>query len=195
VGSVILTGAYAFGGEKILWGAVTQKVVLPLLFSPVAAWGTSYFIFRGLDWLCRHKYCLNCHFAHWMSAITSGFARGLNDTPKIAALALVFYFVIDPTITIVPAGFFLLLAVSNAAGGLLMGLRVTETLAHKVTRMNHLEGFAANLATSFMVIGSAIRGFPVSTTHVSSSAIMGMGLHKGAIGVTAYWLLKGIIPV
>jgi PiT family inorganic phosphate transporter len=66
-----------------------------------------------------------------------------------------------------------------ALGGILMGFRVTETMAHKVTEMNHLEGFAANLATSTLVIATAIHGFPVSTTHVSASAIMGMGARKG----------------
>ena len=49
--------------------------------------------------------------------------------------------------------------------------------------MDHLEGFAANLATTALVIATAVHGFPVSTTHVSSSAIVGMGLRKGSGGV------------
>jgi PiT family inorganic phosphate transporter len=179
----------------------------------VAAFGAAWLLFRGLNWLCREKYCLNCHWAHWASAVSSAFARGLNDTPKIAGLGLFFYAVLDPTATVAPRWFFLVLAAANAAGGIILGLRVTETLAHKVVEMDHLEGFAANLATTAMVVATALHGFPVSTTHVSSSAIMGMGLRKGgggvnhamvgqialawlvtlptagAIGVAAYWLL------
>ncbi len=214
VGSVVLTGLYAFGFNNVMWEKVAKKVFLPLLISPVAAYGIAFVAFRFLYWLCRQKYCLNCHWAHWASAISSGFARGLNDTPKIAALGFVFYLLIDPTVQVAPKWFFFLLAAANAAGGIIMGLRVTDTLAHKITRMDHLEGFAANLATSAMVIATAVKGFPVSTTHVSGSAIMGIGLMKGireinwkmagevvlawlipvptagVIGVAAYWTLR-----
>lgn len=183
VGATLLTGLYAFGFDHVLWGSVWKKVALPLLLSPVVAFGTAWLLFRGLNWLCREQYCLNCHWAHWASAVSSGFARGLNDTPKIAGLGFFFYAVLDPNAAVAPRWFFLVLAAANAAGGIILGLKVTDTLAHKVTRMDHLEGFAANLATTAMVVATAVHGFPVSTTHVSSSAIMGMGLRKGTGGV------------
>ena len=183
IGSVVLTGIYTFGFDQILWASLTHKIILPLLLSPVVAFGLSWAIFHCLYWLCAKKYCLNCHWAHWASAMSSGFARGMNDTPKIAAMGLIFYYLVDPKVHIAPHWFFLALAVAMATGGIVMGFRVTETLAHKVTAMNHLEGFAANLATSVLVIATAIHGFPVSTTHVSSSAIMGMGARKGFAGV------------
>ncbi len=183
VGSVVLTGIYTFGFDKILWSSLTHKIVIPLLLSPIVAFVLSLVVFRCLYWLCAKQYCLNCHWAHWASAMSSGFARGLNDTPKIAAMGFIFYFLVDPKVRIAPHWFFLGLALAMAAGGILMGFKVTETLAHKVTEMNHLEGFAANLATSALVIATAIHGFPVSTTHVSSSAIMGMGVRRGLSSV------------
>ena len=64
-------------------------------------------------------------------------------------------------------------------GSYLGGLRVTEVLAEKVTKMNHAEGLSANLTTSSLVLVSGMLGLPVSTTHVSSSAIIGIGLLKG----------------
>ncbi len=217
VGATLLTGLYAFGFDQILWGSVWHKVALPLILSPFAAFAAAWLAFRFLHWLCRERYCLNCHWAHWASALSSGFARGLNDTPKIAGLGFFFYGLMDPTVTVAPRWFFLVLAAANALGGIVMGLRVTETLAHKVTKMDHLEGFSANLATSLMVVATAVVGFPVSTTHVSSSAILGMGLRKGSggvdarvageiaaawlvtlpvsglIGVAAYWILIRVI--
>lgn len=197
VGATVLTGVYAFGFGEVLWGSVLRKVALPLLLSPLAAFGGSWLAFRFLDWLCRRKYCLNCHWAHWASAVSSGFARGLNDTPKIAALGFFFYAVLDPAATVAPRWFFLVLAAANAAGGIVMGLRVTETLAHKVTKMDHLEGFAANLASTALVVGTALQGYPVSTTHVSGSAIMAIGLRGGGAGlnmaavgrIAAAWLV------
>lgn len=183
VGATLLTGLYAFGFDQVLWGSVWTKVALPLLLSPIAAFGAAWLAFRFLNWLCRKRYCLNCHWAHWASAVSSGFARGLNDTPKIAGLGFFFYAVVDPSVTVAPRWFFLVLAAANAAGGLIMGLRVTETLAHKVVKMDHLEGFAANLAATALVVVTAVHGFPVSTTHVSGTAIMGMGLREGAAGL------------
>lgn len=211
VGAVTLTGVYAFGVDQILWSSVFRKVALPLALSPVAAFAGSWAAFRFLDWLCRRRYCLNCHWAHWASVLTSGFARGLSDTPKIAGIGFFFYAVLDPGTAVAPRWFFVVLAAANAAGGLLMGLRVTETLSGKVTRMDHLEGFAANLATSALVVITAFQGLPVSTTHVSGSAIMSVGLQgrgldwgvvgrvalawvvtiptAGALGTAAYWIL------
>ncbi len=183
VGATLLTGMYAFGFDQVLWGSVWKKVALPLLLSPIVAFGVAWLVFKGLNWLCREKYCLNCHWAHWASAVSSAFARGLNDTPKIAGLGFIFYAVLDPSATVAPRWFFLVLAAANAAGGIILGLRVTDTLAHKVAKMDHLEGFAANLATTAMVVVTAVHGLPVSTTHVSSSTIMGMGLRKGSSGV------------
>jgi PiT family inorganic phosphate transporter len=59
------------------------------------------------------------------------------------------------------------------------GLHVTKILAEKVTKMNHAEGLSANLTTSLLVLVSGSLGLPVSTTHISSSAIIGIGLLKG----------------
>ena len=217
VGSVIFTAVYAFGFYSVAWAGVSKKIIFPLLLSPVLAFGLAYAFFKALFWFCRKKYCLNCHWAHWLSAMASGFARGLNDTPKIAALGLAFYFLADPKGEVAAGWFFLILAAANTLGGLVMGLKVTETLAHKVTRFDHLEGFTANLATSALTIGASLYGFPVSTTHVSSSAILGMGLRGGTgavnwkvvgeiaaawvitlpvaglIGAGAYWALKFVL--
>ncbi|PJB71529.1 MAG: hypothetical protein CO093_04930, partial [Alphaproteobacteria bacterium CG_4_9_14_3_um_filter_47_13] len=49
-------------------------------------------------------------------------------------------------------------------------------LGFNVTKMNHEQGFSANLVSAFLVIGASRFGLPVSTTHVSSSAIMGVGI-------------------
>ena len=56
VGSVVLTGIYAFGFNNVLWSNVTKKVLFPLLLSPLLAFGSAFLIFRFLFWLCRRKY-------------------------------------------------------------------------------------------------------------------------------------------
>jgi PiT family inorganic phosphate transporter len=116
---------------------------------------------------------------HWLSSALTSFARGLNDTPKIVALGVV----AAAGLGISGSPFYVAIAVAMGAGSLIAGFRVTETLACKVTPMSPGEGFAANLVTTLLVGAASVVSLPVSTTHVSSGAIIGIGLHRGAAGV------------
>jgi PiT family inorganic phosphate transporter len=116
---------------------------------------------------------------HWLSSGLASLARGMNDAPKILAML-----VLGGAIASSPSASFQVLALAGVAlamgiGSFIGGYRVTEVLAEKVTRMNHVEGLSANLTTSSLVLVSATLGLPVSTTHVSSSAIVGIGVLKG----------------
>jgi PiT family inorganic phosphate transporter len=66
-----------------------------------------------------------------------------------------------------------------ALGGLIHARRVAETVSKKITQMDHGQGFAASLVTSFLVIIASKRGVPVSTTHVSCGALFGIGVANG----------------
>ncbi len=111
-------------------------------------------------------------FAHIMSAAAVSFARGLNDTPKIAGL-LVAVQAFDIRLGMVAIG------IGMAIGGLLNARRVAETMSKKITEINHGQGFSANLVTSFLVIIASRYGVPVSTTHVSVGSIFGIGMISG----------------
>lgn len=113
---------------------------------------------------------------HWLSSGMTSFSRGLNDAPKIVAITLG----AGALGTHLPSSVsFLTIALAMGIGSIVSGLRVTETLAEKVTPMTPQEGFAANLTTSILVGIAARFGLPVSTTHVSSGAIIGIGLKHG----------------
>ena len=107
--------------------------------------------------------------AHFLSAGIVSFARGLNDTPKIAALLLIL-----PELGAFSS--LVTVAVAIAVGGLLSARRVAETMSHKITSMNHGQGFSANLATGLLVMAASLFGLPVSTTQVSVGALFGIGL-------------------
>lgn len=115
---------------------------------------------------------------HWLSAGLTSFARGVNDTPKIAALAFGIG-VINFETQINTLLYFIFIAAAMGLGSLVSGLRVTETLADKVTPMDNRQGLAANLTTSLLVTVAARFGLPVSTTHVSGSSVIGIGLRRG----------------
>jgi PiT family inorganic phosphate transporter len=109
---------------------------------------------------------------HYLSGGAVGFARGLNDSPKIVALML--------AADALPAlwGFALVGAVM-AVGGVLNARKVAETMSKKITRMNPGQGFTANLVTSLLVAGASRVGLPVSTTHVSVGSLFGIGIVNG----------------
>lgn len=150
----------------------------------------------GTDAVCRSHYSgrmLGLEAAalldqmHYLSAGAVSFARGLNDTPKIAALLL-----------LAPAlggfGSTALVGVMMAAGGLMSARRVAETMSRRITPLNHGQGFTANVLTSVIVIGASRLGMPVSTTHVSCGALFGIGVATrgaqwGMIGkILAAWV-------
>ncbi|MBI5202545.1 MAG: inorganic phosphate transporter [Elusimicrobia bacterium] len=112
---------------------------------------------------------------HWLAAGTTSFARGLNDTPKIFAVGAA----AAAALGVGQTPMYFLVALAMGAGSAIWGLRVTETLATKVTKMSHAEGFSANLVTSLLVTFASRLALPVSTTHVSSGAIIGIGLKGG----------------
>ena len=106
--------------------------------------------------------------AHYLSAGMVSFARGLNDTPKIAALLLAGS-IFSPAFSIAGVGLIM------ALGGLISAKKVAETMSLKVTDMSAGQGFSANLVTSFLVIIASRFGMPVSTTHVSVGSLFGIG--------------------
>jgi inorganic phosphate transporter, PiT family len=69
----------------------------------------------------------------------------------------------------------LLVAAVMALGGWLNARKVGETMSQKITKMNHGQGFTANLVTSLLVTTASYHGLPVSTTHVSVGSLFGIG--------------------
>jgi PiT family inorganic phosphate transporter len=106
---------------------------------------------------------------HFISAGSVGFARGLNDTPKIAALLLVIQALnIRWGILAIAAGM--------AIGGLLNAKKVAETMSKKITRLSHGQGFTSNIVSAMLIIFASRFGMPVSTTHVTCGSLFGIGL-------------------
>ena len=179
-------------------GVEPQVVAMPQPGGLFAAQATpQWTVTAGTDAVCRQRYAgqllgLNvgrlvdvCHF---VSAGAVSFARGLNDTPKIAPLLLVAS-AVDIRWGLVAV------SVAMAAGGLLNAKQVAGTMSHKITGMNPGQGFSANLATALLVTTASLHGLPVSTTHVTVGALLGIGITtrqakwKSVSGVLLSWFV------
>lgn len=109
---------------------------------------------------------------HFLSGGALGFARGLNDTPKIAALLLVIPAICTGN-ALVGVGLVM------ALGGLLAARRVAHTMSFEITPMNAGQAFTANFVSMLLVLVASPLGLPVSTTHVTCGALFGLGLSSG----------------
>ncbi len=127
---------------------------------------------------------------HFLSAGIVSFARGLNDTPKIAALLLLVP-AFGPNVSLFAVG------LAIAAGGWIASRRVAETMSQRITALNHGQGLTANVITGAIVIGASRLGLPVSTTHVSCGSLFGIGAVTGGARpkVVATILLSWIITL
>jgi PiT family inorganic phosphate transporter len=118
---------------------------------------------------------------HFLCGGAVCFARSLNDTPKIAALLLV-----GGTLANWKLG---ALALAMAVGGVLGARKVARVMSRKIADLNEGQGMTASVVTALLVLAASTRGLPVSTTHVSVSAILGIGL----VNRRAQWKTVGQI--
>lgn len=175
IGAMIGAGLL-FAPNAIAWNAIVSRFAVPLLVSIAVAYGLSAAanaIERALSKPGagepqRARSIVSLDGLHWLSAGGVGFARGLNDTPKLVALGVAIQ-------SVDVIWLFVLVAVAMFGGSLIAGARVAKVLAEDLVQMNHREGLTANVTTALLVGFGANLGLPMSTTQVSTGAIAGIG--------------------
>ena len=187
MGSLVGAGL-AGSGVEVQLAALASGFVYPLFFSPIIAVLMGAIVYLGFKrggFAPDHPTPM-LNVLHFISTGAASFARGLNDTPKIAALLL-----LVPWLEVQMA--VLAVAICIAFGGLLDAEGVAETLGKKVTTMNAGQGFAASLVTAALVTTASFHSMPVSTTHVSVGSLLGIGVTTGqakwknVIAITLAW--------
>jgi PiT family inorganic phosphate transporter len=119
-----------------------------------------------------------------ISAGFMAFSHGSNDAQKtmgIITLAL-FSAGVIPDVT-VPTWVIVIAATALSLGTAIGGWRIMHTMGHRVAHLEPVHGFAAETTSATILFTTAHFGIPVSTTHVISSAIMGVGSSRGPRGV------------
>lgn len=190
LGGLVGAAAVSGGRTALQLDAITTKAIAPLLAGPLLAIVlTSLFILvlKSRDKLATVEHAndspqnLNNRASaslHWLTSGVTSFARGLNDTPKIAAfliLALSLTPDMSPGNTYYNAIWPILLVTAVMGKGCLWGgFKVLNSMAYQITTLSHSNGIIANAGTALLVLAASPLGLPVSTTHVSTGALMGI---------------------
>ena len=165
-----LTGAGLYScGSQLKWAVLGKTFFLPLVLSPIIAVVISIVLYKIIhQQKIKNSKTLNA--LHIFSAGTVCFSHGLNDTPKIVSLILLCnYFTYTNN-------YFLIIAIVMAIGGIINAKNVARTMSYKITNLQPVQGLVANSITSVLSITASAMGLPVSFTHISVSAIYGVGV-------------------
>jgi PiT family inorganic phosphate transporter len=164
---------------------VVSKVLVPLVLSPIIGIAGGFTLMVVLLNVFRraHPARLNENFRRLqiLSASYMAFSHGSNDAQKtmgIMTLALVAGGVISAppgTEPAIPLWVILLAATAISLGTAAGGWRIIRTMGQKVVKLDPVHGFAAETTAATIIFGASHFGVPVSTTHVISSAIIGVG--------------------
>ena len=180
IGGLIGATVVAVGTAGLLAEGIVTKVLVPLVSSPVVGMALGLAAMVVLFNLLRraNPRILNDRFRRLqlLSAGYMAFSHGSNDAQKtmgIMTLALVSAGVLrDFT---VPVWVILLAAGAISLGTAAGGWRIIRTMGTRVVKLDPVHGFAAETTAATVIFGASHLGMPVSTTHVISSAIMGVG--------------------
>lgn len=179
----LMGAVIAHAGMATLHWKGLEKIILALVLSPIVGTTLGFFFMVGMMWCFRNSspYSLNKRFRRMqiLSAAVMAFSHGTADAQKsmgVITLALVSYgylstFQVPPWVMIICA---VAMALGTAAGG----WRIIKTVGRDFVKLQPVHGFCVETASAGVILGAAAFGLPTSTTHVITSAILGVGLSK-----------------
>jgi len=185
--------AFAIDGSASVFSSLFGKAFVPLLFSPLLAMGLTYILWQAGRWMASAPVALaagpqrnvSIPFSgqatsqledkgHIASGLTVCFARGVNDTPKIASILL-----LSQSLALSKQEIVVLIAFFMVVGGFFFSASIAEVLSKKITGMTPRQGLVGNVVTAGLVLFASKLGLGVSTTHVSVGSLFGIGALSG----------------
>jgi PiT family inorganic phosphate transporter len=192
-----LVGAGIASGTTVHWAGVVAKVIVPMVVSPLIGLALGYLLMLAVLWLFRRAryHRVERGFRRTQIASAAGLAlgHGLQDAQKTMGLIVLALLASgrqhDPH---VPLWVVLACAAAMAAGSYSGGRRIMRTLGRRIFPLTPPHGFVAELTGSLVLYVTAfVFAAPVSTTHVITSAIMGVGTTRRTSAVR--WIVAGNI--
>jgi inorganic phosphate transporter, PiT family len=168
------------GLDGVIWSGVFDKIIVPMVGSPLLGFVGAWLLMTGLIWLVhkRQQAPVNRWFRR-LQPISAGFmafSHGANDAQKTMGIITLALFASGkiPTFEI-PLWVKVACALAMAFGTYSGGWRIIHTLGSRVIKLDPIHGFAAETAAASVIQLATHFGFPVSTTHTITAAIMGVG--------------------
>src|SRR5436305_9402233 len=200
IGGLVGAALVQSGEKGVLWHGVAHKVVIPALLAPAIAFAAAFallvLVYWVFQWLNPGIAARGFRLGQLGTGTWVAFTHGANDAQKtmgVIALALVLHHhgnvsqLEIPTWVKISAG--LAIGLGTYAGG----WRIIRTLGQRVFQMEPESGFAAQAAAGTTIYLATKYGYPLSTTHVVTGAVMGAGATRRLSGVR--WGVAGNIVV
>lgn len=195
--SIVGAGVASHGADAIETSGVT-KVLRGMVYSPILGFLGAFLLLIGLLWIVAkwRPHRVNRVFGRLQigSAAFMAYSHGSNDAQKtmgVITLALASYHGWSGSEFDVPLWVILAAAAAMGLGTATGGWRIVRTMGLKVVELRPIDGFAAETAAATVIETASRLGIPVSTTHVISSSIMGVGATRRASAVR--WGIAGRI--
>jgi len=179
VGGIMGAGIVGYGVGILKWSGLA-KILIWLVISPLIGFAAAYVLMIGVYWAFRRMRPSKANrffrYGQIVSASFMAFAHGANDTQNamgiitasLLATGLISHFRV-PVWTIFGSAFFM------GLGTALGGWKVIRTLGMRMAKIEPPQGFSAETAGAASIVAATLFGAPISTTHVISTAIMGVG--------------------
>jgi PiT family inorganic phosphate transporter len=180
-----LVGAALASGSLVKWDAIEEKVLIPMIVSPLVGFGLAFLFMLAILWIFRHRHPGRVNrgfrFSQTLSAAAMALGHGLQDAQKtmgVIFLALLTAGYVDPGDDL-PWW-----VIASAAGAISLGTysggwRIMRTLGRRIIHLDPPRGFASETtAASILYTTAYVFEAPISTTHAITSSVMGAGATK-----------------
>ena len=180
-----LVGSAVASGSVVKWSVIVDKVVIPMIASPLVGFTLAFLLMLAIMWIFRrrnpHRTNRGFRFAQTVSAAAMALGHGLQDAQKtmgVIFLALLtggYVSATDP----LPVWVIVSAATALSLGTYAGGWRIMRTLGRRIIHLDPARGFASEaVASSVLYTTAFVFEAPISTTHIITSSVMGAGATK-----------------
>ena len=180
-----LVGAALAAGAGVSWDVVVEKVAIPMVVSPIFAFGAGFLVMLAIMWIFRKanpsKANRGFRLAQTASAAAMALGHGLQDAQKTMGVIFLALLAGDYVSADDPLPLWVIAAAAGAIslGTYSGGWRIMRTLGRRIIHLDPARGFAAeSVAASVLYTTAYAFEAPISTTHTITSAVMGVGATK-----------------
>jgi inorganic phosphate transporter, PiT family len=183
IGGLVGAALVQSGEKGVQWHGLAHKVVIPAVWAPTIAFASAFLLLLGIYWGFQRLTPGVANRSFRLGQLATGtwvaFTHGANDAQKtMGVIALALYTHGDISTFYIPTWVKIAAGLAIGLGTYAGGWRIMRTIGQRVFQMDPPAGFAAQASAGAVIWASTRYGYPLSTTHVVSGAVMGAGATK-----------------